>query len=373
VVRALTSDEDEVDNPVDAAPPSRGARSVAHPELTPPLPPSGALDAVPPLPVLDRRDDPAELTAPASTGAEWVTYESGVAAPPGRYLWLQLELTGTERTSPTVRALRVERPGHALLSALPRMYSSLDEQADFLHGFLTPAEGMLHDLDTAAADRGRLVDPFTAPDDFLPWLASLAGIVLDLRWPEAARRALLAEVYPLYARRGTAAALERMLQLYLGRRTRIVERWRLRGLGGGFLGLDPVGMDAPSVGGTTRRSGMLGHFTIGGSLPDSDSYTRLAHRFTVLVPGCLTAEQREVVGDIVGAHKPSHTIGDVCELGDGLPVGRLRLGLTAYVGPRAGRSSSMLGGSRLGHGSTLGTAEVGSRVGETRLGGVRVG
>jgi len=80
-----------------------------------------------------------------------------------------------------------------------------------------------------------------------------------------------------------------------------------------------------------------------------------------------------VVGDIVGAHKPSHTIGDVCELGDGLPVGRLRLGLTAYVGPRAGRSTSMLGGSRLGHGSTLGTAEVGSRVGETRLGGVRVG
>ncbi len=373
MVRALTSDEDDVVNPVDAAPPARGTRAVTHPELTPPLPPAGELDAATPLPVLDRRDDPADLAAPAFTGADWVTYESGVAAPPGRYLWLQLELTGTERTSPKVRALRVERPGHALLSALPRMYSSLDEQADFLHGFLTPAEGMLHDLDTAAADRSRLVDPFTAPDDFLPWLASLAGIVLDLRWPEEARRALLAEVYPLYARRGTAAALERMLQLYLGRRTRIVERWRLRGLGGGFLGLDPVGMDAPSVGGTTRHSGMLGHFTIGGSLPDSDSYTRLAHRFTVLVPGCLTAEQREVVGDIVGAHKPSHTIGDVCELGDGLPVGRLRLGLTAYVGPRAGRSTSMLGGSRLGHGSTLGTAEVGSRVGETRLGGVRVG
>ncbi len=373
LVRALSSDEDDVDNPMPAAPPARGNRTVPHPELTPPLPPARAMEAGRPLPVLDRRDDPGGTVAPTFTGSDWTTYESGVAAPPGRYLWLQLELTGTERTSPTVRALRIERPGHALLSALPRMFSSVDAQADFLQGFLTPAEGMLHDLDSAAAERSTLVDPFTAPDDFLPWLASLAGIVLDLRWPEEARRSLLAEVYPLYARRGTAAALERLLQLYLGRHARIVERWRLRGLGGGFLGLDPIGLDSPSVGGTTRHSGMLGHFTIGGALPDSDSYKRLAHRFTVLVPGCLTEEQREVVGDIVRAHKPSHTLGEVCELGDGLPVGRLRLGLTAYVGPRAGRSASVLGGSRLGHGGTLGTAGVGSRVGETRLGGVRVG
>lgn len=379
LIRSLTSDEDDVDNPIPATPPARGDRKLRTPELTPPLPPAGGLETARPLPVVARLDHTAGTTVspfvtdPVRASTGWTTYESGVAAAPGRYLWLQLELTGTERTSPTVRALRVERPGHALLSALPRMFSSVDAQADFLHGFLTPAEGMLHDLDTGAAERRNLVDPHTAPDDFLPWLASLAGIVLDRRWPEEARRALLAEVYPLYTRRGTAAALERILQLYLGRRARIVERWRLRGLGGGFLGLDPTGLDAPTVAGTTRRSGMLGHFTIGGALPGTGSYERLAHRFTVLVPGCLTEEQREVVTDIVGAQKPSHTLGEVCELGDGLPVGRLRLGLTAYVGPRAGRATSVLGGSRLGRGSSLGTPSHGSRVGETRLGGVRVG
>lgn len=319
----------------------------------------------------------AQALDPLGSGSEWARYETGAKASPGRYLWLQLELSGTERTSPRVRALAIERPGHALLDALPRMYSRDDDHADFLHGFLAPAEAILHDLDTAAAERRVLLDPRTVPSDALPWLASLAGLVLDLRWPEEARRALLAEAYALYARRGTAGALERWLRLYLGRSARIVERWRLRGLGGSFLGLGPEGLASPTVVGTTRTSGMLGHFTVGGRLPDSDSYRDFAHRFTVLIPGCLTAEQRDVVGDIIDAHKPSHTVADVCELGDGLPVGRLRIGLTAYVGPRRGRRPSTLGRYRLGPGSPLGAAPRGpvgaAQVGAVRVGKVRVG
>lgn len=371
-VRAVTADEDDVADPPPASPPARGYRPVRDPDRTPPLPSAADLEAVDWLPVVRVRQG-GMLGALDPVGAEWARYETGVDAPPGRYLWLQLRLTGTERTAPRVRSVAVERPGHALLNALPRMYSSDDVQADFLHGFLTPAEGMLHDLDAAAAERRVLLDPATVPAEAMAWLASLAGIVLDLRWPEEARRALLAEVYPLYARRGTAAALERLLRLYLGRDARIVEQWRLRGLGGGFLGFDPRGLDSPTVAGTTRRAGMLGHFTIGGRLPDTDSYRRFAHRFTVLVPGCLTAEQREVVGDIVRTHKPSHTLGEICELGDGLPVGRLRIGLTAFVAPRRGRRMPTLGSVRLGPGSTLGAPTEGSRVGSVRVGKVRVG
>lgn len=373
-VCAVTTDTDDVADPLPASPPARGSRPVRDPDRTPPLPSAADLEAAEWLPVVPiRRKGMLDALDPVGAGAEWARYETGLGAPPGRYLWLQLRLTGTERTAPRVRSVAVERPGHALLNALPRMYSGDDAQADFLHGFLTPAEGMLHDLDAAAAERRVLLDPARVPTEAMAWLASLAGIVLDLRWPEEARRALLAEVYPLYARRGTAAALERLLRLYLGRDARIVEQWRLRGLGGGFLGFDPRGLDSPTVAGTTRRAGMLGHFTIGGLLADSDSYLRSAHRFTVLVPGCLTAEQREVVGDIVSAHKPSHTLGTVCELGDGLPVGRLRIGLTAYVGPRHGRRMPTLGSVRLGPGNTLGAPTAGSRVGSVRVGKVRVG
>jgi phage tail-like protein len=249
----------------------------------------------------------------------------------------------------------------------------VDEETDFVHGFLTPAEGLLHDLDTAAAGRSVLVDPRTTPDAMLPWVASLAGLVLDQRWPERARRELVAEVFALYARRGTVGALERTLSLYLRRPARVVERWRLRGLGGAVLGLGPDGLDAPTVGGNTRATGMLGHFTVGGETPSSSSYRRFAHRFTVLVPGRLDDTQRVVVRDLVGRHKPAHTLGDVCELGDGLPVGRLRLGLTAYVGPRATRPTAVLGQARLGRGGTLGVPACGARVGESRVGRVRVG
>lgn len=374
VIRALTTDEDEVGDPLPPAEPARGFPRLRNPADTPPLPPASAIADAVETRVVPRGGPVTPGTADSIvTGREWTTYETGIAAPPGRYLWVRLELTGTERTSPSVRALRIERPGHALLSALPRMFSSVDAQADFLHRYLTPAEGVLHDLDTTAAERRILVDSRTTPDDFLPWLASFAGIVLDLRWPEEARRALLAEVYTLFARRGTAAMLERMLRLYLGRDAHVVERWRLRGLGGGFLGFDPVGLDSPTVAGTTRHAGMLGHFTIGGELPGTSSYERLAHRFTVLVPGCLTSEQREVVDDLIRVHKPSHTLGDVCELGSGMPVGHLRLGLTAYVAPPPGRSLSVVGRARLGHGSTAGTPTTGSRLSETRLGAVRVG
>ena len=128
------------------------------------------------------------------------------------------DLTGTERVTPRVRAMRVERPGHALLRALPRAWSRDDGDADFLQRFLAPAEGMLHELDERAAQRAVLVDPQATPQEALPWLASFAGLVLDRRWPGSARRGLIAEAYPLYRRRGTKAALTRILEIYLGRR-----------------------------------------------------------------------------------------------------------------------------------------------------------
>lgn len=377
-VRCVTSDDDDVEDPVPDARPRRGDRPVREPEQTPPLPPSRALDEAPWLPVLRRRRNGVlDVVDPSSTaGPGWTAYESGVDAPPGRYLWVEVEFAGTERTSPRLRALRVERPGHALLSSLPRTFSSVDAEADFLHGFLTPAEGVLHDLDTAAAARSVLVDPRTTPDTMLPWVASLAGLVLDRRWSEEATRAFVAEAFRLYARRGTVGAVERTLSLYLGRRAQVVERWRLRGLGGAVLGLEPVGLNAPTVGGNSRAAGMLGHFTVGGERPSTSSYRRFAHRFTVLVPGCLTAEQRTVARELLQHHKPAHTLGEICELGDGLPVGRLRLGLTAYVGPRADRPTAVLGRTRLGVGGTVGAPACGARLGEpgsSRVGRVRVG
>jgi phage tail-like protein len=371
-VRCLTSDEDTVADPIPASPPTRGGRDVPEPDQTPPLPSTAALedDGVD-VEVVRRPSSPT--ASPTVSASDDTTYECPVAAPPGRYLWLRLELTGTEHTSPQLTSIQVERPGHQLMTSLPRSWSGVESDAEFLHRFLTPPEGVLHDLDTAAAERSVLVDPRTTPGDALPWLASFAGLVLDARWPEQARRRLVAQAYQLYARRGTLSVLEQILTLYLGRQARIVERWRLRGLGGAVLSLEPQGLDAPTVGGNTRAAGMLGHFTVGGETASTSSYRRFAHRFTVLVQGRLTEEQRVVVGSIVERHKPAHTAVNVCELGNGLPVGRLRIGLTAYVGPPPRRPSAVLGQSEVGRDATVGSQLCGARVDETRIGRVRVG
>lgn len=371
-VRFLTSDSDDVEDPIPAQPPDRGARTVPHPESTPPLPSARLLDAAGPPTALFRRPTGPEQSWSTPPG-DMVTYEAPVAAPPGRYLWVQLLLTGTERATPRVRAMRVESIDHGLLSTLPRSWSRAEPDAQFLHRFLTPIDGVLYDLDWRAAQRAILLDPRATPAEALNWLASFAGLVLDARWPEDARRTLVAEAYQLFARRGTRAALIRILEIFLGRPPQIVEQWQLRGLGGTVLG-GPLGTPAPAIG-SGQQTGTLGRFTLGGAVAGNDSYRLSAHRFTVLVPGALTPEQRTVVSGILDVHRPAHTAYEICELGCGMRVGeRLRVALTSFVGPAAGWQRAVVGSTGVGTDGVIGTPAIGSRLGSDSVAGrVRVG
>jgi len=378
--RFITTDVDEVPDPVPATRPARGVGAVPHAERTPPLPSATVLESV-----VDAGGDPGALfRRPTGREQPWQqipadddfeTYEAPVTAGPGRYLWIVLYLTGTVQVTPRVRALRVERPGHRLLDILPRSWSREDSDVDFLHRYLGPVDGMLHDLDWRAAQRAILLDPRSTPQEALPWLAGFAGLVLDRRWPETARRTLVAEAYRLFARRGTRAALIRLIEIYLGRAPTVVEQWQLRGLGGAVLGTTPGGLAAPVVGGGAAATGTLGRFTVGGAQPGSDSYSESAHRFTVLIPGKLTTEQRGVVGTLVDLHRPAHTVCDICEIGSGMRVGqRLRVALTSFVGPEPEWAPAVVGQVQVGGDGVVGTPVVGTRLGtSSAVGAVRVG
>jgi phage tail-like protein len=373
-IRFLTSDADEVPDPLPAAPADRGTVPVLHPEATPPLPSALQLAAAgEPMPLFRRpngREQPWLQIAPDDP---YQTYETAVQAPPGRYLWLELTLNGTAQVSPRVRAIRIERPGHPLLQALPKAWSRDDGDADFLQRFLGAPEGILHDLQLRAAARAILVDPQSTPQEALSWLAGFAGLVLDRRWSDQARRTLVAEAYPLFRRRGTKAMLARIVEIYLGFPPVIIEQWQLRGLGGTILGLLPGGPQAPSVGGEARRTGTLGRFMVGGQAAGLDSYRSTAHRFCVLIPFPLTAEQREVVGSLLEQHRPAHTAYEVLELDQGMRLaGRLRISLTAFVGPGAQCAPGTA--ARSGLGGVLGRPAAGGRLdGTAVVGEVRVG
>ena len=379
-VASLTSDDDEVLDPVPARPPLR-AGEPPHAELTPPLPPAEAVSQLPaPLdqPLFRRssgRERPWEQIA-SDDGYD--TFEAPVAAAPGRYLWLVVELSGTASASPRIREVRVEQAGHRLDTQLPRMWTRDETDASFLHRFLAPAEGMMRDLDNKAAERSALLDPQTVPTEALDWLASFLGLVLDRRWPVSARRDLVAQAYDLFRRRGTRAALEEILGLYLGRNADIVESWRLRGLGGTVLGPAGSGRGAPFVAEAGRAVEPLGAFIVGGPPPAGDrvlaeSGTDTAHRFTVIMPLPLNAEQRAVVASVVERHKPAHTQADICEFGDGMRISRSRIGLTSFVAPDSGWGPEVVGQVLLGTDGVLGVPDVAARIGDTAIGRVRVG
>jgi phage tail-like protein len=377
-LRFVASDDDEVVDPVDWQQAERDTATVPHPERTPPLPPRQALEAA--------ADGVAQPLFRRPTGRErpWTqiaaddrfeTYEAPVAAARGRYLWVVLDLAGTAVATPRVRAMRVERPGHRLPGHLPRSWSRDEAAADFLQRYLAPAEGMVHELDERAAQRALLVDPATTPQEALGWLASFAGLVLDRRWSEAARRTLVAEAYRLFRRRGTPAALRRILEIYLGYEPAFIEQWQLRGIPGGVLGAAAGSGASPVVGGGMRTGGTLGDLAVGGTRPGEDGYATSAHRFSVLIPADLSSEQLEVVRSILDAHRPAHTLYEVCELGFGMRVGRhLHIRLTSVVGPEAGFGPAVVGQVAVGGDGVLGVPALGARLGDNSVtGAVRVG
>ena len=317
---------------------------------------------------LYRRDTGSEVPwVQVAPGDRFEVYEAPVIAPPGRYLWVRIKLAGTTSSAPRVRAVRVELPGHDLLERLPATYRRDPAAADFLQRYLGIIDGLLADAEARAVERDLLLDPFGAPTEVLPWLASLVGLTLDGRWPESARRQMIDEAICLFRRRGTLDGLKRMLWIVLGCEPVIVEMFRFRGVGGAFEGDE--GLAGSVVGVDLRVGGRVG-------APDEsplegtteDAYRTHAHRFSVLIPRDLDDDEMAAVRHLLDLHRPAHTIVDVCTVGRGMRVGvGLHVAMTTMVGPGAGFSRSVLGEVRLGTDAVLGNPRAGVRPGGTIL------
>jgi phage tail-like protein len=389
-VHCATSDEEDDGPGIPRTPPGNLTAQIPRPDLSPPMPPAwlappdGELSHR-----LHRRETGRELPwARPSADDPFETYEAPVIAPPGRYLWVTLQLLGDTKHTPRIRCLRAEHPGHDLLRRLPRTYSREAATAAFLARYLSPLEGVVNDLDARAELRNALVNPDGAPEEVLPWLASFLGLLLDLRWPVAARRQLVREVTWLFRFRGTLPGLRRFIEIYLGfaggagpgcgdargdltPRVIILEKFRLRGLGGAILGATTGAAFSSSILGAGFRVGGAIDSATGTALQGTaeDAFKTHAHRFSVLIPSVLTAEQEAVVAEILRVHRPAHTVFEICPIGVGMQLGRgLHIGLSSIVGRTAGFTSLQLGTWRLGRDEIVGRAEPGIRPGSSRLG-----
>lgn len=343
-----------------------------RPDLSPPMPPLSFVPAAVPQ-TLHRRATGRELPwARFEADDPFETYEAPALAGPGRYLWVTLELKGNTRFTPRVRALRAEYPTHDYLRRIPRTFSREEATASFLQRYLAIVEGTLGELEARADARRALLDPRGAPEELLPWLAGFLGLVLDERWDEECRRTMIEEAAWLFRFRGTVPGLRRMLEIYTRTKVIIIEKFRLRGMGGAIVGGTGAGLESSAIlGGGFRVGGALGEPEVSPIFGEEieDAFETHAHRFSVIVPASLNEEQLSVVRHILEVHRPAHTLFDLCTVDAGLRVGvGLHVELTSIIGRGGGFRTMQLGAAQLGRGSIVGRPEAGTSVGNARAG-----
>jgi phage tail-like protein len=133
----------------------------------------------------------------------------------GRYLWVTVELVGTEYDSPRVSSFRAYFPRQSYLRYLPAIYREDEASADFLERFLANFESTFTGIEEEITAITRYFDPEGVPARDLAWLAEWLGVEIDETWPEAARRELLGRAAELSRARGTRRGLLELLDIYL--------------------------------------------------------------------------------------------------------------------------------------------------------------
>jgi len=108
---------------------------------------------------------------------------------------------------------------HPLGDALPALFQEDGFTQRFMSAFDTALAPLFATLDNFPA----YLDPWLTPPDFLEWLGSWFGMVLDDAWSVERRRAMLANAFELYRMRGTVKGLKAQVETLTGGTTEIID------------------------------------------------------------------------------------------------------------------------------------------------------
>ena len=283
-------------------------------------------------------------------------------SPPGRYLWLRITLLGDGTSGPALRAIEVLGPRRSSLRFLPAPFHEDPVSRDFLDRFLSYFDTIFAEVEDRITRFPGQLTPQGAPEGaFLAWLAGWFDIAFLATWPDATRRAFLAQAMDLHRARGTIAGLKAVLRLHLDLTDPmpvLVEGFRLRNYAARRAAL----ADLP---GATLRLG-------GVPLPAMDSPAAAAHRFVLVVPEAKapTDVDRDRLRQLVDLFRPAHTAWELVTIRPGLRIGcQSSIGVDTILGDYP---SAPLGQARLGQSAQLhGRATSLPRLGDAVLRGPR--
>lgn len=180
------------------------------------------------------------------------------------------------------------------LQYLPAIFS----EDPLLGRFLLAFEQVLTGLAGSEGEPGRgleeiiaaipqLFDPLATPREFLDWLAGWVALGLRADWREDQQRQFLANVVPLYRRRGTKQNLIELLKIYTGLDPEISE---------GENTIFQIG-DHSTLGVDTQINGSAPHY----------------FRVTVTIPNpnpTTLQRQNQIIRALIDLEKPAHTAYD---------------------------------------------------------------
>jgi phage tail-like protein len=314
----------------------------------------------------------------------------------GRYLQCKLVLTGNGRTTPQLRALRVYYPRFSYPKHyLPAVYQEDTESASFLERLLANPEGFYTEIEGKIAEVNTLFDARSAPAETLNWLASWIGLMLDPLWAriqarrrtagqgamksaDDRRRLFIRYALTLYSRRGTPDGIRFALHLLLHPCLEAtLQRFKAAAVNPDpalCAELTRLGLPYPTaVMSEEQLEALLHDYILTPSRPSKvriverfltragraaaagdptqvqttassqESLQASAHRFSVLIPEGLSAEEAVMVERIIQLEKPAHTLFDVRRYWDYFRVGEARLGIDTVFGKEARFAAMVLG------------------------------
>ncbi len=214
-------------------------------------------------PPLYKRSDGSELPFVNQSSSGYDTWELLLQQARGRYLQIQLRLSGNRRTTPHIRALRIYYPRFSYLEHyLPAIYREDKSSASFLERFLANIEGFFTTIEDKIANVQLLFTVASTPPETLEWLANWFGVALDPSWGEVKQRLFLKHAMDFFRYRGTIRGLRMALRLALEdcpdetiftdtteqrlQQVRIVEKYRTRYAPGVVFG-DPSELAGPRL------------------------------------------------------------------------------------------------------------------------------